>query len=78
MTSIRDFFEAIKKQDGFNYISNNGQGFSKSTLFVMLRELLYAIETDHNGLMEIDRRYIYDILLENLENELKDEEYTDW
>ena len=52
MTSIKEFFEAIKKQD--------------------------AIETDHNGLMEIDRRYIYDILLENLENELKDEEYTDW
>lgn len=78
MTSIKEFFEAIKKQDGFNYISNNGQRFSKSTLFVMLRELLYAIETDHNGLMEIDRRYIYDILLENLQNELEDEEYTDW
>ena len=78
MTSIKEFLEAIKKQDGFSYISNNGQGFSKSTLFVMLRELLYAIETDHNGLTKIDRRYVYDILIENLENELKDEEYTDW
>ena len=77
MTSIKEFFEAIKKQDGFNYISNNGQGFSKSTLFVMLRELLYAIETDHNGLTKIDRRYVYDILIENLENELNEEEYTD-
>ena len=74
MGIMKDFTEAIKKQDGFNYICNNGYRFSKGDLVTMLKELLYAVETDHNGLMEIDRRYIYDILLENLQTEVEYEE----
>lgn len=64
---IKEFVEAMKTNDGFNYLCAVGWDIRKDDLLRMLKELAYAVETA--DLLPCETKEIIESLEENLIDE---------
>lgn len=62
------FIEALKSRKGFEFFSTyeNCAGLSREDMRMILKEMIYAIESRSVGLLESEISAIYDELSDNL------------
>lgn len=69
---IKEFMDCIKNNPNhaFDFICENYNRFSKEELKDICKELLYAIShaEDTKTILQSDREFIYDIVIENLDD----------
>lgn len=63
---IKEFIEAMKKGDGFNFLLEEGYNIRKFDLLDMLKELTYAVE---DQLLPCEKEDVVNTMEENLSQE---------
>lgn len=61
---IKEFIEAMKTDNGFNFLCTEGWNIRKDDLLSLLKELIYAVETA--SLLSSERKEIIGEMEENL------------